>query len=263
MVRSGGHYYRLIPFVKDSVSIDVVENADQAYEAARQFGLFTSTLSGLDLRKLKLPLPGFHDLAKRYAQFEQASAYGNTERIREAQKEIGILREHASIVSQYQALIGSGDCQLRVTHHDTKISNVLFDRTGRGVCVIDLDTVMPGYFFSDTGDMMRTYLSPVNEEEKDLSAIYVRDDYFRAIVEGYFSAMKEELTGAEREHFVFAGIFMTCMQALRFLTDHLNNDIYYGASYEGQNYLRARNQLVLLQSIMEKERELRKMVSAL
>jgi thiamine kinase-like enzyme len=143
-----------------------------------------------------------------------------------------------------------------VTHHDTKISNVLFDDQDNGLCVIDLDTVMPGYFISDVGDMMRTYLSPVNEEEKDLSKIIIRNEYFKAITDGYLSEMSAELTEKEKEHFVYAGKFMIYMQALRFITDHLNNDHYYGAAYEGHNFVRANNQAVLLQKLSEKEDEL-------
>jgi hypothetical protein len=115
---------------------------------------------------------------------------------------------------------------------------------------------MPGYFISDVGDMMRTYLSPANEEEKDFSKIEIRDDYFRAICDGYLGEMKNELNPAEKNHFLYSGKFMIYMQALRFLTDHLNNDIYYGAKYEGQNLVRAGNQMALLQRLIEKEEAL-------
>ena len=126
--------------------------------------------------------------------------------------------------------------------------------------MIDLDTVMPGYFISDFGDMMRTYLSPVSEEEKDLSKIEIRGDYFKAIADGYLSEMRNELSSIEKEHLVYAGKFMTYMQALRFLTDFLNNDIYYGSKYKGHNFIRANNQAALLKKIIEKEEILRKMI---
>ena len=146
-----------------------------------------------------------------------------------------------------------------VTHHDTKISNVLFDKSDKGLCVIDLDTVMPGYFISDVGDMLRTYLSPVNEEEKDLSRIEVRDDYFKAIAEGYLSEMKEELSQKEKEHFVYSGKFMIYMQALRFLTDYFKDDTYYGSKYPGHNLVRATNQATLLKKLTQKEKLLNAM----
>ena len=110
---------------------------------------------------------------------------------------------------------------------------------------------MPGYFISDVGDMMRTYLSPVSEEERDLSKISVRREFYDAIVKGYLSEMGEELSESEQKYFQFAGIFMIYMQALRFLTDHMNDDVYYGAQYESHNFTRAGNQITLLQKLLE------------
>jgi len=126
--------------------------------------------------------------------------------------------------------------------------------------VIDLDTVMPGYFISDVGDMMRTYLSPASEEERDFKEIDVREDYFDGIACGYLREMSRELTATEIEHFVYSGTFMIYMQALRFLTDYLNDDVYYGATYPGHNHVRAKNQIVLLGKLLEKQNELIKMV---
>lgn len=138
--------------------------------------------------------------------------------------------------------------RMRVTHHDTKISNVLFNDAGKGICVIDLDTVMPGYFISDVGDMMRTYLSPANEEEKDFAQVEVRPEFYRAIREGYLEEMGSHLTTGEKDHFFYAGEFLIYMQALRFLTDYLNDDKYYGRLYEDHNFVRAGNQVALLKS---------------
>ncbi len=156
-------------------------------------------------------------------------------------------------MTTYTHILQNKSFALRVTHHDTKISNVLFDASDNGRCVIDLDTVMPGYFISDVGDMMRTYLCPVSEEETDLSQIMVREDYFQAIITGYLSAMQPLLSRDEKQHFVYAGKFLIYMQALRFLTDYLNNDVYYKPRYEHHNAVRAENQAVLLQKLLEKE----------
>jgi Ser/Thr protein kinase RdoA (MazF antagonist) len=246
-------FFRLFPFVAGSHSKDVVESPQEACEAAREFGRFTRLLSGFDSSRLQTTIPDFHNLSLRYQQFLQALEHGNPQRIQEAAPEIKILKELASIAATYEQIRTNPEFKLRVTHHDTKISNVLFNTRGEGLCVIDLDTVMPGYFISDVGDMMRTYLSPVSEEEKDLSKIEVRPDFYRAIVQGYYQEMQEELTDTEKQYFFYAGEFMIYMQALRFLTDHLNNDAYYGARYEGHNYRRARNQIVLLQRLKEKE----------
>jgi hypothetical protein len=126
--------------------------------------------------------------------------------------------------------------------------------------VIDLDTVMPGYFISDVGDMMRTYLSPYSEEEKDLSKIEVRTNFFEGIVKGYFTEMESVLTKTEKSLFVYAGKFMIYMQAIRFLTDYLNNDTYYPTSYTGHNLVRAQNQFTLLEKYIEQENEFQKIV---
>jgi Ser/Thr protein kinase RdoA (MazF antagonist) len=169
--------------------------------------------------------------------------------------------QHQSIVAEYERLMHSESFKIRVTHHDTKISNVLFDAGDNSVCVIDLDTVMPGHFISDVGDMLRTYLSPYGEEEQDFSKIQIRDDYFDAIVRGYLGEMNTELTDAEKNAFVFAGKFLIYMQAVRFLTDYLNNDVYYGVRYEGHNLVRAQNQAELLQRLCEREGVLQAIVA--
>lgn len=244
-------WFRIFPFVENSQTFTVVQTSDLAYEAASQFGKFTSVLSGIAVEKLKMSIPDFHNLSLRFSQFQTAIKNGNPDRIKESNESIHKLLRYSGIVEDYQKKLTDGSFKLRVTHHDTKISNVLFDNHNKGMCVIDLDTVMPGYFFSDVGDMMRTYLCPVSEEEKDFSKIHVRQPFFDAIVSGYSEAMQNELTPAELDSFLFAGRFMIYMQALRFLTDYLNNDIYYGLKYPGHNFVRAGNQLTLLERISE------------
>ena len=249
-------YFRLFPFVTNSHSKEVVETPEQAFEAAAQFGKFTRLLSGFDVGKLHVTIPDFHNLEVRYQQFLTALKKGNQRRCAESKELVSFLIQHENIVSDYKNIRVNKKFKLRATHHDTKISNVLFDAEGKGICVIDLDTIMPGYFFSDVGDMMRTYLSPVNEEEKDFNKIEIREEFYKAIVEGYGNEMKNELTTAERNYFFYAGKFMIYMQALRFLTDYLNNDVYYGAKYPEQNFVRAKNQAVMLRCLSEKEKSL-------
>lgn len=253
----GEGYFRMFPFVRGSHSKDVVETAAQAFEAASQFGKFTRLLQGIDIKKLKITIPFFHDLTLRYQQFLMAVEKGNPRRITEAGELISELSSYSGIVTEYEKIKEDPAFRLRVTHHDTKISNVLFDAAGKGLCVIDLDTAMPGYFISDVGDMMRTYLSPVSEEESDFEKIEVRDEFYKAIVEGYCKEMNDELTATEKKYFFYAGAFMIYMQALRFLTDYLNNDIYYGAKYPEHNFVRAKNQFILLQRLLDKEERLK------
>jgi Ser/Thr protein kinase RdoA (MazF antagonist) len=254
-------YFRLLPFIENSHTVDVVNTIDEAFEAAKAFGGFTKKLCGFDCTQLQITLPDFHNLSLRYSQFEEAALNGNKERIEQAADLIDFLHQHKSIVTVFEQLKTATQFKLRVAHHDTKISNVLFDDSNKGICVIDLDTLMPGYFISDVGDMLRTYVSPVSEEEKDFSKICIREEYFASIIQGYLGEMNNELTELEKQHFVYAGKFMIYMQALRFLTDHLNNDIYYGARYEGHNFIRAKNQIVLLQKLMEKEHKLQEMAT--
>jgi len=257
----GEGYFRIFPFIKNSHTVDVVNSPSQAYEAAKQFGRFTNLLSGFPVDKLKITLRDFHNLPLRYFQFETAIQEGNKERIKQAAAMISFLKDQQEIVSISEQISNNPDFKKRVTHHDSKISNVLFDDNNKGLCLVDLDTVMPGYFISDFGDMMRTYLSPVSEEEKDVSKIEIREEYFKAIAEGYLSEMEEELTTIEKSYLVYAGKFMVYMQALRFLTDYLHNDIYYGSKYDDQNFIRANNQVYLLKKIIENEKLLQEMVN--
>ncbi|MGN6615564.1 MAG: phosphotransferase enzyme family protein [Ilyomonas sp.] len=258
-VEGEGHF-RMFPFIENSHTVNVAENTDQAYEASKKFGEFTRLLAAFPAKNLKITLPDFHNLSLRYTQFLQAQSHGNKERIEQAKELIQYLDAQKNIVEEYERIKASPQFKLRVTHHDTKINNVLFDIDEKGICVIDLDTLMPGYFISDVGDMIRTYISPANEEEKDFSKIKIREDYFAAIANGYLSEMKDELTAEELHHFVFAGKFMVYMQALRFLTDYLNDDVYYGRAYEEHNLMRAGNQAQLLKLLIKDEKKLASIV---
>ncbi len=246
-------YYRLFPFVHGSHAKLVVDTAAEAFEGAKQFGNFTKLLSGFNTQQLYETLPDFHNLSLRYHQFEASLISGDSSRIHQSKKEIEQLIKHKGIVAVYESILTDKEFKRRVTHHDTKISNVLFDASNKGICVIDLDTLMPGLFISDVGDMMRTYLCPVSEEEKDLNKIVIRTDIYQAIVSGYADAMGDELSTKEKQYFFYAAQYMIYMQALRFLTDHLNNDRYYGAKYEGNNFVRAINQIQLLEKLIEKK----------
>lgn len=256
-------YYRVFPFIAQSHSVDMVHTPGQAFEAARQFARFTRLLSGFDTSQLKITIPQFHDLSLRYRQFTDALKNGNPMRIKDATGLISYLEQQHHLVQTYERIKSDAGFRMRVIHHDTKISNVLFDANQKGLCVIDLDTVMPGYFISDVGDMMRTYLSPVSEEEKDFQKIQVRNEFFTAIAEGYIGELNNELSETEKKHFVYAGQFMIYMQALRFLTDHLNDDVYYGARYDGHNLIRAQNQAILLQQYNEKEELFNQIISTI
>lgn len=251
MVMDGNEYYRLLPFIKNSHTVDVVSSVDEAYEAAKQFGKFSRLLNNFDTTELQYTLPDFHNLGLRVAQFQSALRAADVTRLDKAAKELELVNQHTDIAGIYQNIVANNTIPLRVIHHDTKINNVLFDEDNKGLCVIDLDTVMPGYFISDVGDMMRTYLSPANEEEQNLSKIHIRTENLAAIYKGYMEEMGDILTDAEKELFYYSGSFMIYMQAVRFLADYLNGDVYYHTSYPGQNLARAQNQLTLLERYTE------------
>lgn len=255
---AGKGYYRAFPFIARSHTIDVVETPKQAFEAAEQFGRFTAHLGGFKAAKLKVTIPHFHDLSFRFKQLQESIQNGNQERVKAEQNLINRLLKLDYLVKQYDAITQNHEFKKRVTHHDTKISNVLFNDQDNAVCIIDLDTVMPGYFISDVGDMMRTYLCAVSENEEDITKIEVRPAFYYAIVKGYYQEMKYELTSTEKKYFFYAGQFMIYMQAVRFLTDYLNNDQYYQINYEHHNIVRAINQTVLLERLMEHELEFKK-----
>jgi len=264
MVDAGDEsHYRLYPYIENSVSVDLADTPRQAFEAARQFGGFTRMLSDFPAERLHETLPDFHDLSLRCRSFSESLQNGSAQRIDKAAPLIDYLQSQNRIVAQYESILIDPGFKRRVTHHDTKISNVLFDKQGNGICVIDLDTVMPGYFISDVGDMFRTYLSPVTEEEQDIDQIQIRQEYFEAIVKGYLLEMHEVLTPAEKDAFVYAGEFMLYMQAIRFLTDYLNNDIYYGRRYEDHNFIRALNQTTLLQRFQQQSPLFRKIAAGI
>jgi Ser/Thr protein kinase RdoA (MazF antagonist) len=247
-------YYRMFPFIENARSMDTVTDPEMAFEASRQFGEFTGLLSGFDPNLLHITLADFHNLSLRFRQFETSLRHGNKERREQTAESIRFLNDEQQIVSTFEKIKQHPDFKRRVVHHDAKINNVLFDRrNNRGLCVIDLDTVMPGYYISDVGDMLRTYICPVSEDEQDFSKIQIRPDYFREIAKGYFSEMQYSLTETEKDFFVYAGKFAIYMQALRFLTDYLSDDIYYSIKFKDHNRVRADNQIILLKKYLERE----------
>ena len=261
LIQTSEGYFRLFDFVDGSETINYVSTCREAYEAARQFGKFSRLLSGFNADELAYTLPDFHNLTLRFEQFTKALAHASEGRIEKALKAISFIQANEDIVQTYNKILADLSIPHRVVHHDTKISNVLFDKNNQSLCVIDLDTVMPGYYISDVGDMMRTYLSQANEEETDLGKIEIRKDFFQAIYKGYLSEMGIALNEKEKQLFIYSGEFIIYMQAIRFLTDYLNNDIYYGAKYPDHNLNRALNQITLLEKYMDAENDFKVIIT--
>lgn len=249
---SEGYPWRLYPLIDHSYTIDQLETDEQAFEAARTFGSLCRNLDGCDVKQFKPAIPGFQDLSWRYQQFEEALAKATKERIAEADDSIQAAKHFVFLVKKYEALIKSGALELRIVHNDTKINNILFDGiTGQTLCAIDLDTLMPGYFIYDLGDMVRTFVSPVSEEEKEVNKIVFRKNIYEALTKGYLSQMSDVMSDEEKSAIPFSGLMMTYIMALRFLADYLNADIYYHTIYSGQNLVRAKNQFRLLHVLSE------------
>lgn len=252
MFDEAGYPWRLFPFISNTITLESVSTPAEAYEAARGFAALAKKLDGVAMEKFKPTIERFQDLTWRYQQLQDALANTNDQRKNEAAQAIDQALSFSFLVDEYVDLIQSGKLKARVVHNDTKINNILFDsRSNKAVAVIDLDTLMPGYFIYDLGDMVRTFVSPVSEEENDLTKVAFRFPFYQKLLEGYLSEMGDCLTDAEKDAIPFAGMMMTYIMAIRFLADYLNGDIYYHTEYPGQNLVRASNQLRLLTLIKQ------------
>jgi thiamine kinase-like enzyme len=245
-----GFPWRLFPYFENTFTVDKVTSEREAFSAAAEFARLTKYLDGVDTSLFKPTITRFHDLTLRYEQFESSLKNAASERLSEAHEAIEKCKNFGYLVTEYETLIQSGSLKMRITHNDTKINNILFDgSTKEAVCAIDLDTLMPGYFIYDMGDMIRTFVSPVDEEEKDLDKISLRPNIYEALTKGYLSQLKDTLTMEEKSAIPFSGMMMTYIMALRMLADFLNGDVYYQIRYKGQNLIRAKNQLRLLEQL--------------
>lgn len=249
---ASGDFWRLFDYISQGVSINEISNSEQAFQAAKAFGKLTRLLETSDISRYQTTIEKFHDLKWRWTQFESALINAGNDRKSGSEKAVNEYVGFKTLVNEYESLIRSGVLRLHITHNDTKINNVLLNaELSDVVCVIDLDTLMPGYFIYDLGDMIRTFTSPVSEEEGDYSKIQVRKDVLESTYEGYLSEMGEVLSKDELEVLPRAGAMMTFVIGLRFLTDYLNGDTYYKTSYPGQNLVRATNQAVLLRQLID------------
>lgn len=255
MYDESGHPWRLFPYISNTMTLESVATPGEAFEAARGFAALSKRLDKVDMNKFYPTIDRFQDLSWRFEQLQTAIRNAGEERKLEAESLIEQALSFSYLVEEYTDLIQSGKLKLRVVHNDTKINNILFDsRSNKAVAVIDLDTLMPGYFIYDLGDMVRTFVSPVSEEETDLSKVSFRFPFYQKLLDGYMSEMGDCLSDDEKEAIPFAGMMMTYIMAIRFLADYLNGDIYYHTEYPGQNLMRASNQLKLLALIKQNVR---------
>jgi len=257
---AAGGWWRAYPLIEGAHSLDAVESAEQAYEAARAFGRFQQLLADLPAPRLHDTIPDFHNTPKRFADFERALAADVAGHAANARAEIEFAIARQGIAS----VLLDAHLPERVTHNDTKINNVLLDdKTGEGICVIDLDTVMPGLALYDFGDMVRTATCAASEDERDLSKVAMQFKMFEALVRGYLSTAGGFLTKAELEHLAFAGKAIPFEQGIRFLADYLAGDTYYKVHRAGQNLDRCRTQFKLIESIEAQEEAMNRLVREL
>jgi len=256
-----GNYWRTYLFIEGAKTYDVIETPQQAFEAARAFGKFQKMLADLPDGTFHETIPNFHHTRKRYDTFAEALSHDKVNRAREVKREIEFCQRNESIVDVLLDLQSKGILSPRATHNDTKLNNVMLDNeTGRGICVIDLDTLMPGLVHYDFGDMIRTSTSPAAEDEKDLSKVKAQKHMIEALARGYLETAGEFLTPKEKSLLVFSGKLIAFETGLRFLTDFLSGDTYFKIKREGHNLDRCRTQFKLVESIISQEDELNTMV---
>ena len=245
-------YWRAFEFMDDTKTHKVPATASQAKSTAKAFAKLTAAFDDYNLNELNIVIPDFHNLSFRYDQFLDALDGENYERMAKALPMIEEIKQRERYKHFYEVITSSGEFPQRLFHHDAKISNVLFRKSnGRVLCVVDLDTAMPGYYFSDLGDMVRSMACNLDETSTEFEKLTIRKDYYRAIVDGYLEIMTKFFTASEKKYIHYSGLIMIYMQAIRFLADYLNGDVYYKTTYTEQNYDRAKNQLTLLKRLEE------------
>ena len=244
------NYWSMVLFFEDAYTIDFVKTKEQSYKLGKAFGNFQKLISNANISDYKETIPDFHNLPKRLLAFDAAVKTNPSNRLKNIQDELIAINNNRGISHKYTELI-SKNLPLRITHNDTKINNVMLDhKTDEGLCIIDLDTIMPGTVLNDFGDMVRTSTATVAEDEKDLSKVNIQVDFFDALTKGYMEALVGIITNIEIDNLVYGAKLIIYEQAIRFLTDYLLGDIYYSTAYVNHNLIRAKNQLALLNSVL-------------
>ena len=257
---STGNYWTLFLYIRDSYGIEEVKKPEQAFSAGRAFGNFQFQLSDLNGTLLIDTIPKFHNGKFRFWQFEHAIQNDVAGRVGEMKDVISRLLARSTEMTRLQEWLDDGSLPLRITHNDTKINNVLFDENDQILCVIDLDTVMPGSILFDFGDAIRTLGNNAVEDEPDLSKISFNAGYFEAYAQGYLSESVRFLTYLEKENLVYSCSYMVWEQSIRFLSDYLNGDTYYKIAYPEHNKVRTLSQLRYLEVLEENSDAMEKIV---
>ncbi len=259
-----GNFWRTFVFVEGVQTLEAVQSPQQAYQAGKAFGQFQSLLVDLPGERLHETIPEFHNTRKRFDALVKAVEKDHFNRAKEAAPEIQFALKRENIVEVILTALAKKKIPERITHNDTKFNNVMLDvATGEAMCVVDLDTVMPGCALYDFGDMVRTTTSPTLEDEQDLSQIKMQMPMFKKLAEGYYATAGEFLTKNEKSLVAFSGKLITFEIGLRFLTDFLSGDTYFRIHRAGHNLDRCRTQFKLVESIEQQEKAMHKFVDGL
>jgi aminoglycoside phosphotransferase (APT) family kinase protein len=263
-VDGNGECWRTYVFVEKVQSFESVQSTQQALDAGEAFGTFQSLLADLPGQRLHETIPEFHNTRRRFEALEQAVQDDHCNRARFAAKQIAFAIAQKPWLGTLLDAHARGEIPERITHNDTKFNNVMMDwETGRAMCVVDLDTVMPGLVLYDFGDMVRTTTSPTLEDEKDLSKVEVQMPMFEALARGYVSAAGSFLTPAERSYLAFSGKLITFTIGIRFLADYLAGDVYFRVHRPDHNLDRVRTQFKLVESIAHQQEAMQAFVDSL
>jgi len=248
-----GNYWRTYKYIDNVKTFQKVNNKKQAFLLGKAVGTFQSQLSDLEGNKLYETIKNFHNMGYRYEQLEKAINNDNKNRVKDVQEEINFLLENKDRGLLLWQLYKEGKIKSHVTHNDTKINNVLFSKDEDiALCIIDLDTVMPGTILFDVGDMIRTATSTALEDEIDFNKMKCNIEYFKTLLKGYLSIANSFITKQEKELLVESGRNITQIMAVRFLSDYLNGDIYYQTNRESHNLDRTRTQIALIKDMDKK-----------
>jgi thiamine kinase-like enzyme len=255
-----GNYWTLFLFIPDSRSIEAIENPEQAFMAAQAFGHFQKQLSDLPGEELIETIPNFHNGITRLQAFRQSIAENQAGRVADTQELIDKILLRAEEMTSIQKGLNDKSIPLRITHNDTKINNILFDQSNNALCVIDLDTVMPGSALYDFGDAIRTIGNRAPEDEPVLEKIQFNQEIYEAFAKGYISEASGFLTRKEIDNLAFSCLYMAWEQAMRFLTDYLNGDKYYKIAYPEHNLIRTKAQVRYLEVLEENRKKMEEAV---
>lgn len=253
-----GNYYRAIAYIDHSRCYETIQNKEDCIQTGRAFGDFQALLKNFDATTLYETIPHFHHTPKRYEAFQKALQAASKERLEMAKEEITFIEDHLNdIQALYQAQL-----PIRVTHNDTKLNNILFDEaTNKPLCIIDLDTIMPGFVANDFGDCIRSGATYSQEDEPDLSKVTLDLDLYQGYLEGFIEGAKGTLTPLEIKYLPQGAKTITLEQAIRFLTDYLEGDHYYKIAYPTHNLVRTKTQIKLVQEMEKHHQEIQLMLA--